>query len=223
MATIDQTSAAARPRKERKENAARRRRQLIDATLSSIVENGLAGTTLATVARAAGLSQGVAVFYFQNKQTLLSAAMADKYAAYQACWEAARTRAGDDPARQLRAMVHADFDAAICDADSLVVWHAFWGEASVRPQYLEIAEAHDQARFKALIEVVTALFAQIGRPAEDAAEFVTTVEAISDGLWLRIHLATGAMARQEARKICTRFLATQIPERASVFLDARED
>lgn len=220
MAAIDQTSAAAKPRKERKENAARRRRQLIDATLRSIVENGLAGTTLATVAKAAGLSQGVAVFYFQNKQTLLSAAMEDKYAAYQACWEAARADAGDDPARQLLAMVRADFDATVCDADSLVVWHAFWGEASVRPSYLEIAEAHDNARLGALTQIVTALFAELGRPTRDAAEFATTIEAISDGLWLRIHLATASMVREEACSICTRFLAMQIPERAELFLAA---
>src|SRR3546814_11615880 len=56
-------AAAARPRRERTENAAKRRRQLIEATIDSIVEHGLSATTLATVSDGAGLSQGVAVFY----------------------------------------------------------------------------------------------------------------------------------------------------------------
>ena len=71
----DGPDAAARPRKERSENAAMRRGQLIKAALNSIVKNGLPGTTLATVAREAGLSQGVAVFYFQTKEGLLAAAL----------------------------------------------------------------------------------------------------------------------------------------------------
>ena len=44
--------AEKRPRKERKENADRRRRQLLDAARRSILKNGLARTTLATVATA---------------------------------------------------------------------------------------------------------------------------------------------------------------------------
>src|SRR3546814_17312070 len=54
-------AAAGRPRRERTENAAKRRRQLIEATIDSIVEHGLPATTLATVSDGAGLSQGVEI------------------------------------------------------------------------------------------------------------------------------------------------------------------
>ena len=67
---------AERPRKERKANADKRRQQLLEATLRSIIHNGLAKTTLATVAAEAGLSQGIAVFYFKSKAGLLAAASA---------------------------------------------------------------------------------------------------------------------------------------------------
>src|SRR3546814_18974745 len=50
-------AAAARPRRERTENAAKRRRQLIEATIDSLVEHGLSATTLVTVYDGAGLSQ----------------------------------------------------------------------------------------------------------------------------------------------------------------------
>ena len=45
-----------RPRKERAENAEKRRGQIIDATCRSIVRNGLSGTTLASVSAEADLS-----------------------------------------------------------------------------------------------------------------------------------------------------------------------
>ena len=80
---------AGKPRKERKENADRRRRQLLDATRRSIVAHGLARTTLATVAVEAGLSQGVAVFYFASKTGLLTETMRDMYRSYEENWQAA--------------------------------------------------------------------------------------------------------------------------------------
>lgn len=66
------TKRVGRPEGPNTGNVARRRKQLIDATVKSIVEHGLSATTLATVARASGLSQGTAVFYFKTKETLLA-------------------------------------------------------------------------------------------------------------------------------------------------------
>ena len=95
---------ATRPRKERKENADKRRGQIIEATYRSIVRNGLSGTTLASVSNEAGLSQGVAVFYFQNKQSLLGAALRHQYEIYQEGWQKAMSDAGSDPADQITAL-----------------------------------------------------------------------------------------------------------------------
>ena len=51
---------------------AERRRQLIDATIRSVANRGLADTTIATVAREAGLSQGIINLHFQTKERLLT-------------------------------------------------------------------------------------------------------------------------------------------------------
>ena len=48
-----------------------RRRQLIEASIRSIADYGLAGTTIATVAREAGLSQGIINLHFKTKERLL--------------------------------------------------------------------------------------------------------------------------------------------------------
>ena len=96
------------PRNERTENAERRRRQLLDAARRSIIANGLAKTTLATVAGEAGLSQGVAVFYFKSKGGLLAETLRDLYQSYEDHWMRAMKRAGT-PAAKLAALIDADF------------------------------------------------------------------------------------------------------------------
>jgi TetR/AcrR family transcriptional repressor of bet genes len=215
---MEVTTKSRKPRKERAENAAMRRRQIIDATVRSVIKNGLAGTTLATVAAEAGLSQGVAVFYFKNKQTLLGEVLRHHYEIYQQCWTRALKAAGPDPAERLIALVRADFDPEVCDAASLVIWHAFWGESAARPHYAEIADTFDRARFETMRDVCADLLAEVRRPVEKAAPMATAIDALTDGLWLRIYLSTGEMDRTESLGIAASFLAAMIPEKAEAFI-----
>lgn len=214
----DQSATNPRPRKERTENAAMRRRQIIEATVRSIVKNGLGGTTLATVSAEAGLSQGVAVFYFKNKQTLLGEVLRHQYQVYMDNWRAAQEAAGPDPVDQLAALVRTDFDPKVCDAESLVIWHAFWGEASARPLFAEISTTFDAERTKAMREVCAALLAASGRPTGDAAELGAAIDAMTDGLWLRIYLSTEALDTGRAAKITAKFVAQLFPEHAERLL-----
>jgi len=218
MAPSD-SSTDIRPRKERAENAAKRRRQIIEATVRSVVKNGLASTTLATVSAEAGLSQGVAVFYFKNKQTLLGEVLRHQYELYQQHWQLARDQAGPDPLAQLVAMVKADFDPLICDANSLVIWHAFWGEASARPVYAEISEKFDAERVDAMREICAALLAASGRPVAEADDLGTGIDALTDGLWLRIYLSAEAMDTGQALRITAQFLVAAFPEHAEALID----
>lgn len=220
------SSAAQQPRKERAENAAMRRRQLIAATVRSIVEKGLARTTLATVSAESGLSQGVAVFYFHSKERLFAEVLAHQYELHQAAWKAALAEAGDDPAEQLMALVSADFDPAVCNSDSLVIWHAFWGEASARPLYAEISDRFDTERANAMRDVCARLLALSGRPTEEAEQIGTAIDALTDGLWLRIYLSSGALKPAEALDLTVKFAATAFPEvavRLNASLAARKE
>ncbi len=204
-------------RKERTENAARRRGQLIDAALRSIVKHGLAGTTLATVAKEARLSQGVAVFYFQTKEGLLAAALERHYERYQANWQAAREATEGDPASRLAALVGADFAPAVCSREAQIVWHAFWGEASARPLYNEIADRFDSARSEALEQETQSLLSELKREPGAARALAAGIEALTDGLWLQIYLASGITDPVEAKAVTGRFLVALFPERAAAF------
>jgi AcrR family transcriptional regulator len=215
----DPPGAEARARRERTENASRRRGQLTEAALRSIIRNGLRGTTLATVAREAGLSQGVAVFYFETKEKLLAAALTRHYEAYEANWRSALAGApAGDPAARLAALVAADFDPAVCSPEAQLIWHAFWGEAGARPLYAAIADRFDRARSAAIVAEVRALLATLGADPAPAEALGAGIEALTDGLWLQMYLSNGETTPAEARRIAALFLAALFPDRAAAFL-----
>jgi AcrR family transcriptional regulator len=209
--------ADSRPRKERKENADRRRGQLIDAALQSIIKNGLPKTTLATVAREAELSQGVAVFYFQTKEKLLAAALDRHYEHYASNWRVARASAPDDAAARLAALVYGDFDPSVCSHEAQIIWHAFWGEASARPAFKDIADRYDTARSEALEVEVKALLTDLGRDLSEARVLSAGIEALTDGLWLQMYLASGITDPKEACVVTRNFLVALFPERDGAF------
>ena len=159
----------------------------------------------------------MAVFYFKNKGTLLGEVLRDQYMLYQACWEAALETAGPKPVDQLISLVAADFDAEICNSESLIIWHAFWGESSARPHYAAIADAFDAARFDAMHGVCGRVMEALGRDTGQAAALATAIDALTDGLWLRIYLSTGRMDRIEALEITAKILSAMLPEHAEAF------
>lgn len=209
-----------RPRKERKENADRRRAQLIEATLRSIVERGLNGTTLAAVANEAELSQGVAIFYFQTKENLLAATFEALNQHYADNWQKAIASAPNSPAERLAAMVFSSFKKSVCSRDRLIIWHAFWGEIHSRPQFKEIGERFDQIHFSALMEEIENLLKEIGRDPSEASELATAIDAVTDGLWLQINLSSGVTKPSAALALARKLLSTLFPERTEIFMKA---
>ena len=110
-----------------------RRAQLIDATLRSIDEAGLPGTTLASVAQRANISTGIVSHYFGDKDGLLEATM--RHAA-RPCGRpprAAAWRHASDPRARLRAIVAANFDVTQVSAPVMKTWLAFWSQSMHDP------------------------------------------------------------------------------------------
>ncbi len=207
-----------RPRKERVENASRRRRQIIEATLRSVVKNGLAATTLATVAQEAGLSQGVAVFYFKNKHTLLAETLRSHFEKYRENWRRALEATGPDPVDRIVALIKADFDDEVCNPQALAIWHAFWGEANARPLYAEIAKELDADRAAEMHKACAELIERGGKNPGHADLVAAGVDSLTDGLWLRIYLTPENMSPGLALEITARHLAADFPEHAEAFL-----
>jgi TetR/AcrR family transcriptional repressor of bet genes len=189
----------------------RRRRQLVEATITSIARHGLAGTTVARVAEGAGLSAGIVNFYFKSKNALLQATLETVNSQFERRERDALAQAGDDPAAQLSAMIDVNFDAEVADPDRVAVWNAFWGQGRTRPDYMRICGAREEAEE----QLVLALFKQLAMAGDythlDAA-------ALGSGFYhLLTSLPEGMLTENvrfdfdQAKATCRGFLASVFP------------
>jgi TetR/AcrR family transcriptional repressor of bet genes len=200
-----------KPRKERKANADKRRQQLLDATLRSIATNGLAKTTLATVANEADLSQGVAIFYFKSKRGLLTEALREKYIQYQDNWINALNQAGNDPIDRLIAMIKSDFAPAICNPEELSIWFAFWGEQKFTPEYADVFSNYDERRFDQIRDIIE----EIINSSSDATKMASWIETLTDGYWQKLHLFPEAITIEQATALTMEAVENLLPEYAN--------
>ncbi len=189
----------------------KRRQQLIEATICCVANRGLAETTIGTVAREAGLSQGIINLHFQSKERLLTETLrylADEYR--NACGEAAAA-AGASPVAGLQAMVDLDFRRSICTRDKLAVWFAFWGERRFRPTYRRICAARDKS-YEDRVRVLCAKLCEQGDyPDVEPALVADGLSALTDGLWLDLLVRPESMSRDLAWRITMSYLADAFP------------
>ena len=208
-------ASASEPEKRgRKASKETRRQQLIEATIDSLAKRGYAETTMADVADGAGLSRGIVNFHFESKEKLLVATlqyMADEYSVH---WRSALQKAGDDPARQLGALVAADFDRSICNRRKLAAWCAFWGEAKSRPTYQALCGARDEGYQNVFIDLCRRLKADGGYDF-DAHSTALGLSAMLEGLWLRLMMGTEEVTRETAHHAAGEFLASVFPKHFS--------
>ena len=178
------SSSSIGPTTSRREEAKERRRlELIEATIDSIARRGFSDTTLADVADHAGLSRGIVNFYFKSKDALFADTLRHLADEYRQAWGRALAKAGDDPARQLRALLMVNFDPRVFSRKKIAVWYAFWGEAKSRPAYLAVCAEKDREYRRALDDCVAAVVAA-GKYQHDPIVVARTFDAITDGFWL---------------------------------------
>ena len=207
-------SRVGRPRGENVENANRRRKQLIDAAIESIVENGLSATTLATVAKASGLSPGTAVFYFKSKDTLLYEAFRSRLDEYRKTWTDSLSSAGPDPVERIATLMFASMDSKLLTQHDMAFWNSFWPEASRNANLNAVFEQFDAERQAVLRSL-----------CDDAEEFMAgtiwtpktvaqTLETFIEGVWIRLYYSSEHMSAREARIAAGTLLSTMFPSRA---------
>jgi phenylpropionate dioxygenase-like ring-hydroxylating dioxygenase large terminal subunit/AcrR family transcriptional regulator len=184
---------------------------LIEATITSIARNGLSGTTIAKVAQIAQLSAGIVSFYFRTKEALLLATLEHLDHEFENRRLEVLDRAGDDPVRQLEAIIDVNLDPALCDAGRVAVWAAFWGESQARESYQRVCGARDVSEEQRLV----ALFEQIAaRGGSDHADpralglaFYHLVSSLPEAV-----LDDGrAFDYEQAKQTCRNFLASVFP------------
>lgn len=216
-------SRVGRPKGENVENANRRRKQLMDAAIQSIVEHGLSATTFATVAEASGLSQGTAVFYFKSKDALLAETFRFRLEEYQAFWQDALASAGSDPVERLVTLTFSTIDSRIMTPLGLKFWNAFWNAASPNASLLALSDQFEAERLQIQVALCEESKDQMDGTFWTPKSVAHALESMSEGIWVRAYYSPDYMSVQDARLAMGTVLCSIFPTYSdSIMKRARE-
>jgi TetR/AcrR family transcriptional repressor of bet genes len=194
----------------------RRRRELIEATITVIAEHGYAGTTVARVAKQAGLSVGLMNFHFKSIDSLFDETFRFISAEYDAVWREAMAEVkGAPPAQRLKSMIEAYFDPRVFTHRKLAVWFAFWSDANLRDRYRTLVLRVERRYSRELERTVMELAKERSIASRDAKVMATSLTAMIDGLWLQFMLNPRSADRRHAVRTCLAIVAHWSGRRAT--------
>lgn len=183
-----------------------RRQQLIAATIATIDELGLAETTIARIAKRAGMSSGIISHYFGGKSGLLEATMRQLLTELGDAVAYYRKQRPDDSVRaHIRAIIDGNFDDSQTSRASMRVWLAFWTSSMHEPELERLQRVNERR----LLANLSFYFRQV-MPKEQALLAAQSMAAMIDGLWLRGSLNAGRFDDQQARTLAYHHLEQQL-------------
>jgi TetR/AcrR family transcriptional repressor of bet genes len=211
MTRADQNTPSDPPKTRRAQAKEERRLALIDATIRSIADNGLSGTTIARVTEIAGTSIGLANFYFENKERLFEAVLQHLAEQEREIWEKLNDDLSLIPAERLVGLLNARFHSKVCNRRTLAVWFAFWGDAGARDIYRRVVGQLDDDRLNLTAAIIKSLGSDDTGQPRDPVQTALGLEAFYDGLWLNHLLYPSEFKRLGCRQIALEHLAALFP------------
>ena len=177
-----------------------RRRQLVDSTIWSIHEFGLADTTVTKIAKHAGVSSGIVHHYFANKDELLFETMRVMLAGLKE-ESVARLRPDMTARERLMAVVEACFAPEQFSGEVITAWLALYASARKSESLTRILALY-HARLNSNLK-----FALKQLMDDEAAELeAESIAALIDGLYLRAALNPKRGEGEQALKVVSRFV-----------------
>ncbi len=160
-----------------------RRRQLIEATIDTMADLGFAATSLAHIARRAGVSPGLVAHYFDDKEGLLEATLRSMSARLTRA-STRRLAAADGPRARIQAVIDSVLAPEEFDRRTCSVWLAFWGEVPHSRRLKRIQNVYERRLLSNLRHALRRLM----RP-DQAGSAALSIAALIDGLWLKATLS----------------------------------
>jgi betaine-aldehyde dehydrogenase len=182
-----------------------RRNQLIEVTIDSLAEVGYVGTTLAQIARRAGVSPGLVAHYFGEKDALFEATFRT-LARRIARRTLMRLRLAGTARGRVQAVIDVNLGPEEFDQRTGSAWLAFWGQVP-HVAALERVQRTYQGRMLSNLRYDLAQLL----PAEEARALASMIAAMIDGVWLRAALSRWREADSEsARAMLTALLDSRL-------------
>jgi TetR/AcrR family fatty acid metabolism transcriptional regulator len=161
-----------------------RRRQIVDTAIETIAARGFSKSSLAEIARAAGISKGVISYYFEGKSQLVEAILA-RVLREPAEFIKKRVDEHDRPLDKLGAYIRANFEHMKDNRNHYIVLVDLWDSRSASQGDNPFnAQAYEPSR-KYLMRIL-----ESGREAGEMREVVPTtmasiIQAAIDGVMLQ--------------------------------------
>ena len=182
-----------------------RRRQVIDATMQCIYEEGMARTSLQRIARRAGITSGLILHYFDDKDGLFAAVYRDLYRQL-----AQETKSRLERARTPLDRLFAVLEAQVCDEmvepKTVATWFAICAKASELPMLARLERINSKRLLSNLVHILKSS----GLKHDDAMEIAEELLAMIYGLWS--NLANNAIEADQARAILSRYIRIRMPQ-----------
>jgi TetR/AcrR family transcriptional repressor of bet genes len=188
-----------------------RRWQLIEATIDSIAQHGIARTTMATITKQAGMSIGIVNFYFKSKQALFEETLRLLAEEHRDRWRQMVRDATLDPASKLTSIVEAHFHPDICNDRKLAVWFGFYGEIGSRASFRQIMTEIDKERWCESTDLCREIIAEGGYDV-DPLHVAETLEGLYDGFFLNILIYPKDFSPTDACGRVRNYLASIFPQ-----------
>ncbi len=179
--------------------------------MKTIARHGYARTTMAHVANAAGLSQGIVNFYFKTKEALLYETFVHLADEYETLIQEALDRAGPDPVGALMAMIETDLGREVCTSTKIPVWLAFWAESRSRPKYRDLYRKLADDYSRQVHELCGKLAGRGGYEGLDLEAIAVGFVALIDGFWVNLGVAPDVVEREKAKAACRAYFAGFFP------------
>ncbi|WP_210163064.1 choline-binding transcriptional repressor BetI [Salinarimonas rosea] len=170
---------------------------MIDATIAAIHAHGYDATTMARIAKGAGMSAGLIAHYFGSKDELLEATMRSLLTDLQTLVARRLVEAGEAPRARLSAIVAANFDESQCARETVSAWLAFWGQVPHVPELGRLQRIYRRRLHSNLKRE----FCRLGLPAGEAAHLAEVAASLIDGVWVRAGLDGGGLDIIAARRL----------------------
>jgi betaine-aldehyde dehydrogenase len=191
----------------RDEGEEARRIQLVEVTIDSLAEVGYVGTTLAEIARRAGVSPGLVAHYFGDKDGLLEAAFR-RLARIIAVRMRSVLALAHTPRERVQAVIDTNLAPEEFDKRTGTAWLAFWGQVLHVRGLKRVQTAYQKRMLSNLRSDLRQII-----PGDEARSLAAMIAAMIDGVWLRAALSEWQEADSgSARALLTAFVEGRLKE-----------
>jgi len=197
MAEEMTTERLGESRAERKD---RTRARIIEATIDSVAEHGVEGTSVSMIVERAHVSRGLAGYHFGSKSILLAAAfqsLADDYRALLGIVPDQEPAFGSDVEGLLEQVIRRSLD------DKQTAWFGFWALARTDPELRRANREVFDETSRYLGDILAAIAEKRGRII-DAERAGRALSVTIEGAWLHLTVGTEGFTLEEAISVCRR-------------------